>query len=64
MQYLACTLPVTAVATKRNALMFSVWCQSKLLTAFALNCLGMRDDFDQVMKHWDYVFGKTMDRNC
>jgi len=59
-QYLACTLPVPAVVTKRN----SAWCQYKLLTAFVLNCLEMRDDFDQVMKHWDYVSGKAMDGNC
>jgi len=31
LQYLACTLPVPAVVTKRNTLMFSAWCQYKLL---------------------------------
>ena len=47
-----------AVVTKWNTLMSSAWCQSKLLTAFELNCQEMlssmcrsRDDFDRIMKH-------------
>ena len=60
-----------AVDTKRNTLMFIAWCQSKLLTAFVLNCPEMlsskrrsQDDFHRIMKHWDYVPGKGMNVNC
>ena len=40
-----------AVVTKRNTLMLSTWCQSKLLTAFVLKCplslkCRLRDDLN------------------
>ena len=60
-------------STKRNTLTFSVCCQSKLLAAdcWLLDCPEMlsskcrsRDDFDQILKSWEYVSGKAMQVEC
>ena len=61
------TLPVPRCKTKQNTLIFTAWCQSTLLTAFVSNCREIltsngrsQDNFDQILKHWEYVPAKVM----